>query len=325
MLGLQTSKLLKTLFWGLLLVALSPLSVEALTISPARIELVGDPGQTVTGEFLLINEQEAARTFYTSIQNFEAQGETGTPTFTTSDEGLASWIKTSSEVVLGRGEQRKISYQITIPSDAEAGGYFAAVFLSSNPPSNSGQSQVSVGAKIGTLVLLRVSGEISEDGAIASFGSKENKWFHTHLPVLFSYRFTNSGGDRINPEGTVTIRNIVGIKTTRFDANPTKGNILPGSTRKFEVRWGPEAEMPKEFFGAVAYQWKHFALGIYHAKLSLKYNNLTDTESAMIVVFPWQLLVILATILVAVWFGGGRLIKQYNQWIIKRARLGRSS
>ncbi len=323
MLRLQTSSLIKTLLGGLFLTVFCVVSAEALTISPARIELAGDPGQTVTGEFLLINEQEATRTFYTSIQNFEAQGETGTPTFTTSDEGLASWITTSSEVVLARGEQRKITYRVTIPSDADAGGYFAAIFLSSNPPSNSGQSQVSVGAKIGTLVLLRVSGEVSEGGAIASFGSKENKWFHTHLPVLFSYRFTNSGGDRINPEGTVTIRNMLGIKSDRFDANPSKGNILPGSTRKFEVRWGVEAEMPKDFFGAVAYQWKHFALGIYHAKLSLAYNDRIDTDSAMIVVFPWQLLVILAAILIALYFGGGRLIKHYNQWIIKKARLNR--
>lgn len=323
MLRLQTSNLLRTLFGALLLVFLNVVSAEALTISPARIELVGDPGQTVKGEFLLINEQEAGRTFYTSIQNFEAQGETGTPTFTTADEGLASWITTPSEIVLSRGEQRKVSYQITIPNDADAGGYFAAIFLSSNPPSSSGQNQVSVGAKIGTLVLLRVSGEVSEGGAIASFGSKENKWFYTHLPVLFSYRFTNSGGDRINPEGTVTIRNMLGIKAARFDANPTKGNILPGSTRKFEVHWGDETEMPKEFFGAVAYQWKHFALGIYHAKLSLAYNDLSDTDSAMIVVFPWQLLIIWATIGVAIWFGGGKLLKHYNQWIIKKAKLSR--
>ncbi len=323
MLQLQTSSLYKILSVAAFAFLASVASAYALTISPARIELAGDPGQTVTGEFLLINEQEASRTFYASTQNFEAQGETGTPTFTTSDEGLASWIEVPQEITLGKGEQRKISYSVRIPTDADAGGYFAAVFLSSNPPSASGQTQVSVGAKIGTLVLLRVSGEVSEGGAIASFTPKDGKWFYTHLPVLFSYRFTNSGGDRINPEGTITIRNMVGIRSARFDANPTKGNVLPDSTRRFEVRWGEDTEIPEDFFGAVAYQWNHFALGVYHAKIALSYGSMSDRDGTTIVVFPWQLMVILAIIGVAVWFGGGKLIKRYNRWIIKKAQLGK--
>jgi hypothetical protein len=299
--------------------------VSALTISPARIELATDPGKSVSGEFLLINEQGATRTFYTSVQNFEAQGETGTPTFTSSDEGLASWVSVPSEITLGSGEQRKISYSVSVPADADAGGYFAAIFLSSNPPASSGQSQVSVGAKIGTLLLLRVSGDVSEGGAIASFTTKTGKWFYTHLPIALTYRFTNSGGDRVNPEGTVIVRNMFGIRAARFDANPTKGNVLPSSTRKFEVSWGEEKEMPKQFFGAVAHQWQHFALGVYHVRLSLSHGSIQDSDGMFVVVFPWQLMIVLGAIGVAAWFGGGKLIRRYNRWIIKKAQHARSS
>lgn len=299
-----------------------PSTARALTVSPARIEISGDPGQTVEGTFLLINEQGGSQKFYTSAQNFEAQGETGTPNFTSSTQGLASWINTTSEVVLEKGEQRKVSYSITIPKDADAGGYFAAIFLSSVPPAVNGVSEVSVGAKIGTLILLRVSGEVKEGGGVASFGTKENVHFYTSLPVMFNYRFTNDGGDRINPTGTIVLRNMIGLKSATLDANPSKGNVLPGSTRRFDIAWGEEQDASKTgFFAAVSHQWKSFALGIYMAKLGLTYGtSSTASEYTFVVVLPWQLLIVMISIGSVVLWSASRLIKRYNRWIIRSAQ-----
>ena len=98
-------KILKTL--GVSCLALSVLSAQALTISPARAEITGDPGETITDSFLLINEQNSDETFYTSVENFDSQGETGTPNFTNSKEGLPSWIKVTDKVVLKKGERIK--------------------------------------------------------------------------------------------------------------------------------------------------------------------------------------------------------------------------
>ena len=75
---------LKTLFRGVFCASLFLVSfsyVHALTISPARVEFGGNPGQTITGEYILINNKNVTKTFYSSFENFEAQGETGTPNF----------------------------------------------------------------------------------------------------------------------------------------------------------------------------------------------------------------------------------------------------
>ncbi len=293
---------------------------QALTISPARLEVSGDPGTTISGEFLLINEQEATKTFYSSVENFQAQGETGTPTFVPGKDGLASWIRVIPEVSLSKGQQQKVSFTIAIPKDADPGGHFAAIFLSTAPTGN-GAGQVSVGAKVGILVLLRVSGDIKEGGGISSFTTSSGGFFYSTLPIGFSYRFNNTGNDRVRPDGNLVMRDTIGLKAAEIPANDSKGNVLPSSVRRFEVNWGPDAPAPSGFFAKAGYQWKHFAFGFYSASLDLSYGSASAAHSKIhLFVFPWQLLLIIAIILTGLAFGFAKGLKRYNRWIISKAR-----
>ena len=133
--------------------ALASISVtSALTISPAKAELTADPGETITSTFIIINEQDTEQTFYTSVENFESSGKAGIPNFTNSKEGLPSWTKVDEKVVLKKGERLKIPYSVAVPKDADAGGHFAAIFLSTS------STTAGVGSKLGMLVFLKVTG-----------------------------------------------------------------------------------------------------------------------------------------------------------------------
>lgn len=299
-------------------------TASALTISPARAELTGDPGEQISDSFLIINEQESEQTFYTSIENFDSQGETGTPNFTASKEGLPLWITVEEKVTLKKGERIKVPYSINIPTDADAGGHFAAIFLSTVPPSLE-DGQVSVGAKVGMLVLLKVTGEVKEGGGLLSFSLKEDKKVMTSLPIDFVYRFSNTGNDRVKPEGEIVVRNTFGIETARIDANKSLGNILPGSVRRFEVLYGdnkaPEISAP--FFEHVKYQRDNFSLGMYTATLDLSFGNAGVAKSSLAYfMFPWQLLSIVLGVVLLAFIVLVSLIKRYNRWIIKQARGG---
>jgi hypothetical protein len=311
-----TSKPFATLALVLLLGV--AVSAHALTISPARIELVGDPGATISGEFVVTNEEAGGRTFYTSAQNFEARGESGTPNFVDSDTGLSSWVSLAPEVSIAEGEKRTVPFTVTIPSDADAGGHFAAIFLSTAPP---GDAQVSIGAKIGVLVLLRVAGDVTEAGGVSDFGPLDGRVF-TSLPVSFTYRFANSGGDRVNPRGDVIIRNLIGLKKAVIPANPGEGNVLPGSTRRFETPWGAIAtEKPAGFFANVGYQWENFAVGPYRAKLALAYGISGETvETAWVFLFPWQLLSVILLFLLVLVPVFLAIVRRYNRWVVEKAR-----
>lgn len=295
--------------------------VNALTVSPARVEPFADPGGTINDEFTLINEQDQDQTFFTSIELFDAQGETGTPNFKQSTEGIASWIKVQPQVLVKAGEKVKVPYQIIVPQNADTGGHFAAIFLSTVPPSV-GAGEVSVGAKIGMLVLLRVSGEVKEGGGLLSFMTKSGSHFASTLPITFTYRFNNVGGDRVNPQGKVIIKNVIGMNTAELNANPTAGNVLPNSTRKFETTWGESQALPSSagFLENVKYQWNNFALGFYTANLNLNFGSSGVADSSyFVVVLPWHLMTVIVVILIVLVAG----FRQYNKFIIKKAKSSR--
>ncbi len=306
---------------------------EALTVSPAKIEVVGDPGSVLSGELEIFNEQDETKIFYTSYENFEPSGDSGAPYFVGGGSGLATWIETQSELTIGAGERTVVPYKITIPENAAPGGYFSAIFLGNQPPVSSGSSEVTIGGKIGILVLLRVSGDIEEKGGLLSFETKDQKRFFTSLPISFEYKLNNLGGDRVVPAGEVKIKNSFWLTTANLLANKNEGSVLPNSSRKFEVTWQEEQENKKKkedvaqeeklnFFQMAGKQAKDFHLGLYTAKLNITWGetNQTAKDSYLIFVFPWQLLSIVFIILIVVGFFGLRLVKRYNRWIIAQAR-----
>lgn len=328
-------RVLLTVF-GVVMLALflKPLSASALTITPVRFEVSGNPGDTLRGELLLINENETAETYYSSYSNFEAQGESGSPAFVEPKEGLGTWIEAEfGSAYLAPRQQKIVPFTITIPKDAEPGGHFAVIFWGTSP---SGGVGVSVGAQTGVLVLLSVNGEVAEDAGLLGFQVKDKKFWHSTLPVSFEYRFKNDGGDRVKPEGKIVIRNSVFWPTEKLDANPVVGNVLPGSTRKFSVDWikyerpadyVPPSGFFNKFWNDVGYQWKNFAVGLYSANLKVAYgvSGAEAKSSAFFFVFPWQLVLVMLVVFFLFFWGGGKLIRRYNRFVIEKARAGAPS
>lgn len=308
-------------------------NAHALTVSPARIEVSGDPGTIVTKEITLSNDSQAGEeTYYISYANFEAQGETGSPLFVEPKSDLGTWMSTPEQsITLKANESKKVPLTINIPNNAYAGGHFAVIFFGNN--SGSGDGQVSVGAKTGTLILLSVNGDVLEAGGLVSFNTLKSQFFFNTLPVGLEYRFKNDGNDRVKPAGEIKIRNMLYIPVEKIDANAVSGNVLPHSTRLFNNEWiknkaDSSKEISKSFIGKyfdkVSYQWNNFAFGLYIAKLDLSYGTSENhsSKTAFFFVFPWQLLIIIAIVFCIIFLIGKKLIKGYNKRIIERARLG---
>jgi hypothetical protein len=194
---------------------------------------------------------------------------------------------------------------------------------------------------MGTLVLLSVNGDVLEAGGLSSFKTLNNKFFFNSLPVSLEYRWKNDGNDRVKPEGKVVIRNMFYIPAARISANAVSGNVLPHSTRLFNLEWikhkdtsenpsednihdSSKSSVVKSFFDRVSFQWKNFAVGLYFAKLDLTYGLQENhsSKTTLFFVFPWQLLTIIFIVLVVLFFLGKNLLKRYNRHIIEKARLG---
>lgn len=307
--------------------------VHALTISPAKIEVVGDPGSVLSGEIEIFNEQDEPKTFYTSYENFEPRGDSGAPHFVGAPDGLATWIETQPEVTINPGERLVVPYKITVPQDARAGGYFAAIFFGNQPPASQSGGEVTIGGKIGALVLLRVSGDIEEKGGLTQFGVKDGKRFFSKTPVTFAYTLNNLGGDRIVPNGEIKVKNTFWLTSATLIANKNEGSVLPNSSRAFEVVWtdAPEdrkkkdqpEEAPQGFFATAGAQLKDFHFGVYTAKLDIVWGETEQTakDSFVFFIIPWQLLSIVFVILIILGLISIRFIRRYNRWIIAQAQM----
>lgn len=316
---------MRHIFFCALIVGLGAWSVAipaaALTVSPARIEVAVEPGEVYRDEIELFNEQDSEKTFFASYENFEPKGDSGAPHFIGADDGLATWIDIADQVTIRSGERVAIPYSITVPEGAEPGGYFAAIFFGSQPPQGTGGGEVTIGGKIGVLILLRVSGEVAEGGGLLNFGGKDGKRFWSALPASFAYRFNNTGGDRVVPRGEMSITNTLWISSAELLANEKEGSVLPNSTRAFEVLWGEKADRTQEkhspgFFGMALRELREFHFGWYAARLALVWgDDMSQTAHATyhIFIIPWQLLTIALAILGLVWLA-------FKVWVTRLKR-----
>ena len=285
----------------------------ATTMSPTRVDLDADPGAKTQTSIKIYNDDKVKRTFYLSAATFETKDETGQPEFVWGDkEGLVSWLSLASSVEIGPQQSKEVPVFVTVPENAQPGGYFAAVFASIIPPADRDSGTVAIQSDVGTLVLFRVNGEFPKDDAIIEFDVKNKKHWHANLPVEFYFRFQNSGADRAQPLGDITVKNLFGGIAKIITANRGAGNVLPKSIRRFESAWvtsgggkteenNGTVEYPKfsGFVSHVKYEWNNFAFGRYRADLNVTVNNDASRSHAKSLVFwivPWHLLLVISAV-----------------------------
>lgn len=300
----------------------------ALTVSPTIFDQTSDPGKTLKGTVTLMNETDAPQTYYTSVQNFVAEGEDGRQAFLpeTDMSGLASWLKPEVKMItLKAGESKDVAWTIDLPAQAEPGGHYAAMFFSTQPPSDSGV-MVGIGAKLGVLFLLNINGDIKEQATIESFrvfegdsafGGHETAWL-SHLPADFELRLRNQGSVHIRPQGSIELASFVSRKSASINVNPLDSKVLPNSIRRVRSVWGP-VDLPEGsgFFTSLKNEWKGFAIGRYTATAHLQYGSSQQALEAQVSfwVFPWRTISLSVAALLLLVLG----IKAYNRMVISSA------
>jgi hypothetical protein len=315
-------------------------SAYALTVSPAIIELSVDPGQTITKEITLFNETGIPAQLFATTQDFEAAGDGGQPKFlpkaVPSNEASASnWVSVSpSQIVVEPGKFVKTQFTVTVPANADPGGHYLAVFWGIQPPVVSGPAAVAIGAKIGSLVLIGVTGDISEKGELKEFALPEGK-IYTHLPVEMAFRFFNSGNIHLKPKGDIVVRNLLGGKVATISANDKEARVLPNQTRQFFATWQKQdPDLTAESLGWWQKFWaefqqerSNFAFGRYTAQLNLAFGQDKSVHTARLAfwVIPWALLIVYLILLIILLIIIGRLFRMYNRWVIHNYHKGNNN
>lgn len=307
---------------------LSAHSAHALTISPPTKEFGADPGSTIKGIIKLYNETKQEIIVYGSTSNFTAKA-SGDGESEFLDLGgqeaardLASWIKVpEGGINIKPLDWQNIIFEINVPSDAEPGGHYAAIFFSPNQTGN--KKEVSVDYKTGSLLLLSVTGNVRQEGKLKSLLLRDGKYLFEHIPVTLEAMIENTGNVHFRPGGGVEIKNMFGHKVADLPVlnTETGGNILPKSSRKYDMTWGNVADnLSGNFWNEAKFEWNNFHFGRYTAVAVI---GLPQGQGEAITVsfwiIPWQLLVVILAGIIALWF----VFRTYNRWIIRKARSGK--
>ena len=281
--------------------ALIPVRISAAGISPTVIEFSGYPGETLKSSVTIINTSASEQEYYLGIMGFEPNDETGSPKFFILDgsEQVARWIKFGSKsFVLPAMSKGEALFEVAIPDSTRAGGYYVAITVSQAPADVVASNGAVIEAKIASLVMLRVDGEVDERIALMDF--KADGMSLGMPPASYRIRVQNQGNVHLEPTGSIIVKNWLGQTIEKFDANNGNGRVLPSSTRSYEVS---TEKKELSWFGKAKFQLQHLVAGSTTATLNLSYGeNGTIQSTINFWMFPWQLIVtvcIAACVLIA--------------------------
>ena len=270
-------------------------TAQGLTISPPINDLSLKPGGTDSEIIRVTNPTQNLVEVYPVAMNFNSKGEGGEPNFTAANDEnskftLAKWISfTQPKLALMPNQVVEFKYDINVPAEAEPGGHYGVVFLSTNPPEKTpGASQVSIASMVGSLLLVKIPGDTQEVGTLNEFSSSA---FYLKPPVNLTTRISNSGNIHFKPEGTIEIKDWKGGEVNKITFNEERGNVLPDSVRKFENKW-LSSDLP----------FYKIPVGRFTADLNLKYgaNDKTFASTVVFWIIPRYIIITFIALLLLI-------------------------
>lgn len=279
-------------------------------VSPVRTEVTVDKGKSTTQKIYVTNVNSYPVTAKAIINDFEAStDESGKPQIildenkSASSNSFKSLVTPIPDITLEPGKAVEIPVVITIPGDAQAGGYYGAVRFVSAETETPGQKNVALSASVGSIFLVRVPGELTEQLQLVDFSAGKDgstsRFFTNGSKLEVITRLKNTGNIHVAPFGRVQISDRSGkiVEEFEFNSETPKANILPNSTRKFTDT------LKKQNY-----------LGKYTVIANLGYGTTGSliTAQSTFWVIPLWMIITAAVVLVGLIIGGFLLYRRFS-------------
>lgn len=234
-------------------VILDPTQLDlGLSVSPVKFIFDANPGEKLTGQLTYYNATGSDLTLYLYTNNFESDNNTGNPKFLTEEvpytSSLKSWIKFEKDsyqikkVETTNTNALVVDYIIEVPSNAEAGGHYAAIMATINDPKKKLQPEggnIAFSADTGALILLNVKGNVNRNLTLKSFTtvdpfskSKTPTSLYEWMPAEFLVDLENTGNSHAFPMGNIIVYQ-GSNEVQKMIFNDAQSAILRESTRQY--------------------------------------------------------------------------------------------
>ena len=250
---------------------------ESVTLTPSKIELIGNPGESLRREFTITsqsNEDLNISLRFEDLTEGDAPNYPLTPYLVTPERNFS--LPAQGRVT--------VPIIVTLPEDISPGGFYGAVAFAITRAR--GEVDVArVVTRLTPLIFLRVNGEVSEVGSLLDF---------KFLDQTFYLTYENLGNIYLNPYGVIELANKFTGKKTERQVDPWF--VLPGATRIREIRL--EGSLPT---------------GWYEAKVKLNrgYQDIIDENSINFIILTPKvlgLIILFFIILMIGWFRYRKII-----------------
>jgi hypothetical protein len=251
-------------------------------VGPGKVEVEVKPGQTVVREITLANRISDNRTFELYVEDI-AGGVDGASIQLLGDErgpySLRDYISfPGNTLTLALGERARIPISITIPPDAEPGGYYGSVLVTTvrdegtAPTEDAPATRSPIIARLGILFFVTVPGVVERSGALRDLSLIGAPWWYEEGPINFGVTYENTGSVHLNPYGELRVTNMFGEEVGYVQLDPWF--VLPKALRTREITWDRE-----------------FLLGRYTATINVNrgYDDVIDTKTITFWVLPWRI------------------------------------
>lgn len=282
------------LCFPMLVTAETPFPVESIdpvvrndfVIGPGKVELEVAPGEAVETEITVANRMGEPKTFRIAVEDMTGSHEVGAAVILLGDDRgpytLRDYISAPVyEFTLEHGTRARIPITVSLPADAEPGGRYGSVLVStvsreaSADAAGGAAARSAIVGRVGTLFFVTTPGIEQQSGSAAGFTAVPNRSIFSRGPITFGVMYTNDGSIHTNPYGYISITNITGDEVGFVELEPWYA--LPDSTRLREVIWDREG-----LFG------RYTATAV----INRGYDDVVDTLSFTFWVVQWQLVIV---------------------------------
>lgn len=294
-------------------------TANVLKVSPVRSDITMNPGESKTVQVTVTNVTKGDISVRPIENDFVAGDERGTPAIILDTDkyapthSLKRFMVPLQDVTIPAGKAATINVVINVPKDAQAGGYFGALRFAPTTPDSGGQ--VNLSASAASLILLTVSGPVSEQLSMTEFNitqdGKAGEFFNTSNDMQVAVRFANQGNIQLAPWGKVSVKQ--GDKLvyeTDFNSTDPKDMILPDSARRWDI--------PLKKLGS---------FGHYTVSATFTYGSKNQTIEVTKSFWVVPMVVIIATVvgvlvllglIVAIWL----FLRSYKRRILRKHKGG---
>ena len=227
---------------------------NAFSVSPLKQTVTLEQGTGRNVKIKVRNTERLTTKYKISVIGVK-QDDGGYPVYGVGIEEAENWVKVEQEVVeINPGKEVEVGFKISIPKGTFPSSHYIGL---SAEPVLSGEGNKNFSGKLISLLLLEVSGEVSETLSVINWSGEKSLYWNLDK-VKINAVLKNSGNTELPLSGKIRLYNWLDKKVADSDVY-LGNNLLPQTQRKNEV--------------LLPIQNGIYLPGVYRAQLDLVYGR----------------------------------------------------